>query len=114
MTHALSAPLTGRDVLAVAKNYKDHVKSVSSLVRFNNCLFEEFSLWTCRSYREMRVAASQVPPAEVELPMMFTKRATSIIPSGGKIYLHPSATQSVDYEGELGIIIGKAGRFSTC
>ena len=42
---------------------------------------------------------------------MFTKRATSIIPSGGKIYLHPAATQSVDYEGELAIIIGKAGRF---
>lgn len=61
--------------------------------------------------RETRSTGSQAPPAEVELPMMFTKRATSIIPSGGKIYLHPAATQSVDYEGELAIIIGKAGRF---
>lgn len=59
----------------------------------------------------MRAAGAQAPSAEVELPIMFTKRATSIIPSGGKIYLHPSATQSVDYEGELAIIIGKAGRF---
>jgi 2-keto-4-pentenoate hydratase/2-oxohepta-3-ene-1,7-dioic acid hydratase in catechol pathway len=46
---------------------------------------------------------------EPEVPMMFTKRATSIIPSGGKIYLHPHATRTVDYEGEMAIIIGKAG-----
>lgn len=41
--------------------------------------------------------------------MIFTKRASSIVPTGAEIYLHPDVTQSVDYEGELGVIIGKGG-----
>ena len=41
--------------------------------------------------------------------MIFTKRATSIIADGEKIYLHPSFTSTVDYEGEIGVIIGKKG-----
>lgn len=42
-------------------------------------------------------------------PVFFTKRATSVIPDGHPIYLHPEVTNSVDYEGELGIIIGRGG-----
>ena len=41
--------------------------------------------------------------------MLFTKRATSIIPHGAQIYHHSTVTSSVDYEGELGIIVGKGG-----
>lgn len=41
--------------------------------------------------------------------MIFTKRATSIIPTGAEIYPHPNVTEALDYEGELGIIIGKGG-----
>lgn len=58
--------------------------------------------------REMQ-GASATPTTDQDYPMLFTKRATSIIPSGGIIQLHAQATKSVDYEGELGIIIGKAG-----
>ncbi|CAK5262400.1 unnamed protein product [Mycena citricolor] len=44
-----------------------------------------------------------------DFPVFFTKRATSIIACGQPIYTHPEVTSSPDYEGELGIIIGKAG-----
>lgn len=50
---------------------------------------------------------------EVELWLMrlviFSKRATSIIPTNHPIYPHPKVTQALDYEGELAIIIGKGG-----
>lgn len=49
------------------------------------------------------------PPEMPEFPMYFTKRATSIVPTGAEIYHHSTITQTVDYEGELGIIIGKGG-----
>jgi 2-keto-4-pentenoate hydratase/2-oxohepta-3-ene-1,7-dioic acid hydratase in catechol pathway/pimeloyl-ACP methyl ester carboxylesterase len=42
-------------------------------------------------------------------PVIFTKRATSIIPSGAEIYPHPNFTRTLDYEGEIGVIIGKSG-----
>jgi Fumarylacetoacetate (FAA) hydrolase family len=42
-------------------------------------------------------------------PVFFIKRASSIVPNGHPIYLHPSVTSSVDYEGELGVIIGRGG-----
>ena len=42
-------------------------------------------------------------------PVIFTKRSTSIIASGEEIYPHDKFTGSLDYEGEIGVIIGKAG-----
>ena len=41
--------------------------------------------------------------------VIFTKRASSIVGHGASIYPHPDVTESLDYEGELGIIIGKGG-----
>lgn len=41
--------------------------------------------------------------------VIFTKRATSIVATGTEIYPHPEVTDTLDYEGELGIIIGKGG-----
>jgi len=42
-------------------------------------------------------------------PVIFTKRATSIIAHGESIFPHPGFTETVDYEGEIGVIIGKGG-----
>jgi 2-keto-4-pentenoate hydratase/2-oxohepta-3-ene-1,7-dioic acid hydratase in catechol pathway/pimeloyl-ACP methyl ester carboxylesterase len=42
-------------------------------------------------------------------PVIFTKRATSIVAHGAEIYPHPDFTQSLDYEGEIGVILGKVG-----
>ncbi|GAA5876549.1 hypothetical protein JCM3774_003135 [Rhodotorula dairenensis] len=80
------APVTGRDVLCVGKNYSEHAR--------------EFQ----RSGYDSSDSNEQP-----DFPVIFTKRATSIIGSGAEIYPHPDVTNKLDYEGELAIIIGKAG-----
>ncbi|KAJ4353355.1 uncharacterized protein N0V89_005083 [Didymosphaeria variabile] len=80
------APLTGRDVLCVGKNYAEHA------VEFNSSGFDSSDKVDQPSH-----------------PVIFTKRYTSIIGHGEEILLHPEFTQTVDYEGEIGVIIGKAG-----
>lgn len=42
-------------------------------------------------------------------PVVFTKRATSIIANEEDILLHENFTETLDYEGEIGVIIGKGG-----
>ncbi|KAJ7618490.1 hypothetical protein FB45DRAFT_168402 [Roridomyces roridus] len=80
------APLPGRDVLCVGKNYIAHA------AEFHKSGFD-----------------SSDKNEQPDFPVLFTKRATSIIGPGKPIYTHPNVTDSPDYEGELGIIIGKAG-----
>ncbi|ODN76628.1 hypothetical protein L202_05275 [Cryptococcus amylolentus CBS 6039] len=80
------APLRGRDVICVGKNYKEHAEEFhkSGYDRSDN-------------------------KAQPDYPVIFTKRSTSIIGHKHEIYPHPKLTQSLDYEGELAIIIGKPG-----
>ncbi|KAL7954069.1 hypothetical protein V8C34DRAFT_295389 [Trichoderma compactum] len=80
------APLVGRDVLAVGKNYMEHAKE------FNASGYDSSDKVDKPSH-----------------PVIFTKRATSIIADGEDIYSHPEFSKSVDYEGEIGVIVGKAG-----
>lgn len=80
------APINGRDILAVGKNYYDHAKE------FNTSGFDSSDKVDVPSH-----------------PVIFTKRATSIIATGDTIYPHPGFTETLDYEGEIGVIIGKAG-----
>lgn len=82
----LLPPISGRDVLAVGKNYAEHAKE------FNSSGFD-----------------SSDKVDQPEQPVIFTKRATSIIAHGEEILLHPGFTETVDYEGEIGVIIGKPG-----
>jgi 2-keto-4-pentenoate hydratase/2-oxohepta-3-ene-1,7-dioic acid hydratase in catechol pathway len=44
-----------------------------------------------------------------DFPVIFTKRASSIVPNHTPVYSHPAVTETLDYEGELGVIIGKGG-----
>lgn len=80
------APLAERDVLCVGKNYFDHAKE------FNNSGFDSSDKVDVPSH-----------------PVIFTKRYTSIIAHGEEIHPHPDFTSTADYEGEIGVIIGKAG-----
>jgi 2-keto-4-pentenoate hydratase/2-oxohepta-3-ene-1,7-dioic acid hydratase in catechol pathway len=80
------APFTARDVLCVGKNYSEHAKE------FNSSGFDSSDKVDIPSH-----------------PVIFTKRYTSIVADGEDVYPHPDFTQTVDYEGELGVIIGKAG-----
>ncbi|KAM3067060.1 hypothetical protein ACMFMG_011733 [Clarireedia jacksonii] len=79
-------PISGRDVLAVGKNYVEHAKE------FNSSGYD----------------ASDKTDQPTH-PVIFTKRATSIIGSEDPILLHPKFTSTVDYEGEIGVIVGKSG-----
>jgi 2-keto-4-pentenoate hydratase/2-oxohepta-3-ene-1,7-dioic acid hydratase in catechol pathway len=45
-----------------------------------------------------------------ENPIVFTKAPTSIVGPEDEIRLRPDLTPEVDYEGELGVVIGKTGR----
>lgn len=79
-------PLTGRDVLCVGKNYAEHAKE------FNKSGYD---------------ASDKVD--QPSHPVIFTKRSTSIVASGAEILPLPHFTQTLDYEGEIGVIIGKSG-----
>ena len=80
-------PLAGRDVLAVGKNYMEHAKE------FNSSGYDSSDKVDCPSH-----------------PVIFTKRATSIIAHGEDIHCHEEGfTKTADYEGEIGVIVGRAG-----
>ncbi|KAF6219060.1 hypothetical protein HO133_005604 [Letharia lupina] len=82
----LLPPVSGRDILCVGKNYAAHA------LEFNKSGYD---------------ASDKVD--KPSHPVIFTKRSTSIVPSEHDIYPHPDFTQTLDYEGEIGVIIGKPG-----
>ena len=82
----LLPPISGRDVLCVGKNYSAHAKE------FNKSGYDSSDKIEQPSH-----------------PVIFTKRATSIVASGDLINHHPQYTRTLDYEGEIGVIIGKGG-----
>ncbi|MEW5701968.1 MAG: fumarylacetoacetate hydrolase family protein [Candidatus Zixiibacteriota bacterium] len=55
------------------------------------------------------VAESASADAIPEEPVIFLKPTTALLPPGGQIVL-PAGVDRVDYEGELGVVIGKGGR----
>lgn len=86
----LVAPISPRrNIFCVGKNYRAHAKE------FAGSGYE----------------AGAVKGAEIdEYPAVFTKPSTTVIGPGEPVNLHPHVTSSVDYEAELALIIGKAGR----
>jgi 2-keto-4-pentenoate hydratase/2-oxohepta-3-ene-1,7-dioic acid hydratase in catechol pathway len=83
----LLPPISGRDVLAVGKNYVEHARE------FNSSGYD-----------------SSDKVDQPTHPVIFTKRATSVIASGEDIYTHKGWTETLDYEGEIAVILGKEGR----
>jgi 2-keto-4-pentenoate hydratase/2-oxohepta-3-ene-1,7-dioic acid hydratase in catechol pathway len=77
-----------RNILCVGKNYPDHVKEVQSVVA---------------SKSDNKGEA----PAQ---PIFFTKATTSVIGPNEPIPAWLDETESVDYEGELAVVIGQGGR----
>lgn len=45
-----------------------------------------------------------------EHPVYFTKPPTAIVPPGGNVLVFPRLSESMDYEVELAVVIGTAGR----
>ncbi|KAK0119360.1 hypothetical protein ONS95_010812 [Cadophora gregata] len=85
-TVQLLPPISGRDILAVGKNYFEHA------IEFNTSGYD-----------------SSDKVDQPTHPVIFTKRSTSIIAHGESIFPHPGFTETPDYEGEIGVIIGKGG-----
>jgi 2-keto-4-pentenoate hydratase/2-oxohepta-3-ene-1,7-dioic acid hydratase in catechol pathway len=78
-----------RNIFCVGKNYHDHA--------------EEFSK---SGFDKSAQAGEHIP----EAPVIFTKPASTVIGPGAKIPRHAGVTQQLDYEAEIGVVIGKAGR----
>ena len=81
-------PRPRRNVFCVGKNYHAHA--------------QEFAA----SGFDSSAAKGAVPPA----PIVFSKLPDSVIAAGMPIRLDPAVSTAVDYEAELTVIIGKAGR----
>ena len=86
----LLAPITrpARNILCVGKNYRDHVQEVQSIA----------------------AGGAAAPDAIPAAPIFFTKATTTVIGPGEPIPASSDPTQSVDYEGELAVVIGPGGR----
>src|ERR1700744_407607 len=85
----LLAPIDAprRNIFCVGKNYHDHA--------------EEFSK---SGFDKSAQAGEHIP----EAPVIFTKPASTIIGPGAKIPRHADVTQQLDYEVEIGVVIGRA------
>jgi len=81
-------PEPRRNIFCVGKNYHEHAHE------FANSGFDSSA------------ASGAVPKA----PIIFSKPPSSVIGPGQPIDASLDPLQSVDYEAELGVIIGKAGR----
>jgi 2-keto-4-pentenoate hydratase/2-oxohepta-3-ene-1,7-dioic acid hydratase in catechol pathway len=81
-------PRPAKNIFCVGKNYHEHAKE------FHDSGFD----------------ASAGATASPDLPIIFTKAATTVIGPGEPIPGSSDLTQSVDYEGELTVVIGKGGR----
>jgi 2-keto-4-pentenoate hydratase/2-oxohepta-3-ene-1,7-dioic acid hydratase in catechol pathway len=80
-------PRPARNVFCVGKNYHEHAKE------FASSGFDS--------------TAKEVIP---EAPVVFSKPPSSVIATGETILGSLDPTASVDYEGELAVVIGKGGR----
>ncbi|MEZ0606723.1 fumarylacetoacetate hydrolase family protein [Paraburkholderia sp. IW21] len=78
-----------RNIFCVGKNYREHA------AEFQNSGFD---------------SSAKNGEHAPEAPVLFTKPASTIIGPGDKIPRHTSVTSQLDYEAELGVVIGKAGR----
>lgn len=77
-------PTPERGIICLGKNYREHVKEVASAI--DNDI--------------------EIP----EYPIYFSKLVDKAIGSDGIIPLHKDITDSLDYEAELAVIIGKEGK----
>jgi len=80
-------PRPAKNLFCVGKNYHEHAKE------FAGSGFD--------------ATAKEVVP---EAPVVFSKPPTAVIGPGEPIPAHLDPTNSVDYEGELAVVIGRGGR----
>jgi 2-keto-4-pentenoate hydratase/2-oxohepta-3-ene-1,7-dioic acid hydratase in catechol pathway len=78
-----------RNIFCVGKNYHEHAK--------------EFS----QSGFDTSAAKGETAP---EFPVVFTKAPSTVVADGDSVLSFSAITSQLDYEAELAVVIGKAGR----
>ncbi|MGO4187808.1 fumarylacetoacetate hydrolase family protein [Pseudarthrobacter sp. TAF60_1] len=81
-------PLPRRNIFCVGRNYVEHAKEFAS------------------SGYDATASATAQP----DYPVVFTKAPSTVIGTGADVDPHTGVTSELDYEAELGVIIGKGGR----
>lgn len=77
-------PNPGRGIICLGKNYREHIKEVAKAIDSEN----------------------EIP----EYPVYFSKLVDRAVGMNEVIPVHKNLTESLDYEAELAVIIGKDGR----
>lgn len=80
-------PRPSRNIFCVGKNYREHAREFAS--------------------SGFDATAKEVVP---EAPVVFSKPPSAVIATGETILASLDPTASVDYEGELAVVIGRGGR----
>ncbi len=80
-------PRPRKNIIAVGRNYRDHAKEFSA--------------------SGFDASEKQMIP---DHPVVFTKSPTSVVGPDEPIVLANDPTGTTDYEGEMGVVIGRAGR----
>lgn len=66
-----------------------------------------------RNYAEHIAEGERAQKAKIGItdhPVYFTKPATAVVGHGGDVLIFPAVSEKIDYEVELAVVIGKAGR----
>jgi 2-keto-4-pentenoate hydratase/2-oxohepta-3-ene-1,7-dioic acid hydratase in catechol pathway len=82
-------PVPRKNIFCVGKNYHEHAKEFSQ-----------------SGFDASGVKGEAAPP----VPVLFTKPYTTVIADGDDVMSFADVTQQLDYEVELAVIIGRAGR----
>jgi len=81
-------PVPRRSIFCVGKNYRDHA----------------------REFAQSGFDSSARPDEHIpQHPVVFTKQPSTVIAAHAPIPRHARVTQQLDYEAEIGVVIGKAG-----
>jgi 2-keto-4-pentenoate hydratase/2-oxohepta-3-ene-1,7-dioic acid hydratase in catechol pathway len=82
-------PHPRKNIFCVGKNYREHAYE----------------------FAKSGYEAGAVKGGEIDdYPAVFTKPATSVVGPNDTVLTHPQVTNSVDYEGEVAVVIGRRGR----
>lgn len=77
-------PMPRKNVFCVGRNYAEHIAEGER--------------------------AQKIKIGVTEHPVFFTKPSTSVVPPDGDVLIFPAISAAIDYEVELAVVIGKAGR----
>lgn len=83
-------PVPRRNIFCVGKNYHEHAREFAS-----------------SGFDSSATSAADAVP---EFPIIFSKVPETVIASGAPIKLPYGVSDAIDYEAELGVVIGKGGK----